>query len=88
MSEPSDKQRIVPCPNCGEMNIECACMRSKCLRCGGPVGNITFTYCDDCFWVHEEEMDDQRDDNETVEPEAKRISDNNNFLADKKVGGE
>ena len=37
------------CPNCGETNDPCACMRNKCVRCGEPVGNITFTICDDCW---------------------------------------
>ena len=42
----------VRCPNCGEeLNSECACMRNKCIECGAPVGNITFTVCDDC-WDH------------------------------------
>ena len=34
------------CQNCGETNIECACMQNKCIICGGSVGNITFTCCD------------------------------------------
>lgn len=37
------------CPNCGETVKECACMRSKCVECGAPVGNITFTVCDECW---------------------------------------
>lgn len=45
----TDKQRKVPCPNCKEMNVNCACMRNKCLHCGKPVGNITFAACDDCW---------------------------------------
>lgn len=43
---------VVPsaCPNCKEpMNTECACLRNKCVRCLEPVGNITFTVCDDCW---------------------------------------
>jgi hypothetical protein len=39
----------VACPNCKESTVECACMRNKCLRCGGSVGNITFTVCDKCW---------------------------------------
>jgi len=39
------------CPNCGEKKVVCACMRNKCIRCGKPVGNITFTYCDKCFFI-------------------------------------
>lgn len=38
------------CENCKETVKECACIRNKCKNCGGPVGNITFTYCDGC-WV-------------------------------------
>ena len=41
--------RKEPCLNCGELNNECACLRNKCIRCGNPVGNITFTVCDDCW---------------------------------------
>lgn len=37
------------CPNCKETSSECACLRNKCLRCGEPVGNITFTWCDTCW---------------------------------------
>ena len=43
---------VVPsaCPNFKEpMNTECACFRNKCVRCLEPVGNITFTVCDDCW---------------------------------------
>lgn len=39
-----------PCPNCKETKDECACMRNKCNRCKKPVGNITFSVCDEC-WV-------------------------------------
>lgn len=38
-----------PCPNCRETIRPCACLRNKCRECGKPVGNITFTYCDECF---------------------------------------
>jgi hypothetical protein len=41
--------RTEPCKNCGELLVECACMRNKCIRCGRPVGNITFSICDDCW---------------------------------------
>ena len=41
--------RSVPCANCKEEVAECACMRNKCIRCGNPVGNITFTFCDECW---------------------------------------
>lgn len=37
-----------PCPNCKETVEQCACMRNICKDCGEPVGNITFTICDDC----------------------------------------
>lgn len=43
------KESLQPCANCKEMVSECACMRNKCLKCGNPVGNITFTACDPCF---------------------------------------
>lgn len=40
----------LPCKNCGESSdTDCACMRNKCIECGGPVGNITFTSCDKCW---------------------------------------
>lgn len=38
-----------PCPNCKEKDKKCACMRNKCIECEKPVGNITFTVCDDCW---------------------------------------
>ncbi len=38
-----------PCSNCGKMELECACMRNKCIECGNPVGNITFSVCGDCW---------------------------------------
>lgn len=38
------------CPNCNEpRDGNCACFRNKCRKCGEPVGNITFTVCDDCW---------------------------------------
>ena len=37
------------CPNCKETGEECACARNKCNKCGKPVGNITFTVCDECW---------------------------------------
>ena len=45
----TENQIKEPCPNCKETEEVCACLRNICLRCGGPVGNITFTYCDDCW---------------------------------------
>jgi hypothetical protein len=41
-----------PCPNCNETEQPCACMRNICHKCGKPVGNITFTVCDDCWDVY------------------------------------
>ena len=41
--------RDKPCPNCKELLKECACFRNKCWKCKKPVGNITFTVCDDCW---------------------------------------
>lgn len=38
-----------PCPNCRETFEECACMRNICRKCSNPVGNITFSVCDDCW---------------------------------------
>lgn len=38
-----------PCPNCGDPSGECACMKNKCIICGEPVGNITFSVCDECW---------------------------------------
>lgn len=38
-----------PCPNCKETKQPCACMRNICHKCGKPVGNITFTVCDECW---------------------------------------
>ena len=38
-----------PCPNCKETVNPCKCLRNICIRCGKPVGNITFTVCDACW---------------------------------------
>lgn len=46
-----DDEEPKPCPNCKETVKECACMRNKCNMCGKPVGNITFSVCDEC-WEH------------------------------------
>lgn len=43
------KNNTEPCPNCKEAEDVCACLRNKCHLCGNPVGNITFTICDDCW---------------------------------------
>ena len=37
------------CDNCKECGPVCACQRNKCVVCGAPVGNITFTVCDECW---------------------------------------
>jgi predicted amidophosphoribosyltransferase len=37
------------CPNCKETIEQCACMHNICHKCGKPVGNITFTICDECW---------------------------------------
>jgi len=41
--------RSMPCANCKELVVECACMRNICIRCKRSIGNITFTVCDDCW---------------------------------------
>jgi len=49
-SESQEPVKEIPsCPNCKETTKPCACMRNICIRCGKPVGNITFTVCDDCW---------------------------------------
>lgn len=53
-----------PCPNCGETNTRCACMRNICIECGKPVGNITFSVCDDCW-------DKAFPPNQAIQPTAK-----------------
>ena len=40
------------CPNCKENKLKCACMRNMCRICNKPVGNITFTLCDECWQQH------------------------------------
>lgn len=47
--EPIPEVTEEECPNCKETKEECACIRNKCCKCGKPVGNITFTVCDDCW---------------------------------------
>lgn len=38
------------CPNCKkELNDNCDCMKNLCRKCDNPVGNITFTVCDECW---------------------------------------
>lgn len=53
------KEKDEPCANCKEIGDNCACMRNKCIRCGNPVGNITFTVCDDC-WTKEHKKDEPK----------------------------
>lgn len=43
------KFKITQCPNCKEPEGNCACIRNICVKCGKPVGNITFTVCDECW---------------------------------------
>jgi len=43
------KPKSKECANCGEIKKKCACMRNLCVRCGKPVGNITFSVCDVCW---------------------------------------
>lgn len=38
-----------PCSNCKENINPCACMRNECVKCKKPVGNITFSVCDECW---------------------------------------
>ncbi len=48
----NDANRLLatePCPNCKETIEQCACMRNICHKCGKPIGNITFTICDECW---------------------------------------
>ena len=45
--------KIESCPNCKEEKLECSCIKNLCLKCGKPVGNITFTVCDGCWDVRE-----------------------------------
>jgi len=51
MTEPMKTPSIFrkPCPNCQETVWNCACMRNICLKCKEPIGNITFTVCDECW---------------------------------------
>ena len=38
------------CPNCKKPNDgNCDCMKNICIKCGKPVGNITFSVCDNCW---------------------------------------
>ena len=49
------------CANCKETVNPCACLRNICMRCGKPVGNITFTVCDEC-WDKEHPLPQQPSD--------------------------
>lgn len=61
--------KIEYCLNCKEpLNTECACLRNKCLQCGEPVGNITFTVCDNCWdKLYPDKTDSQPEIEETQE---------------------
>lgn len=37
------------CSQCGESVQPCACMRAICDECKEPIGNVTFTVCDNCW---------------------------------------
>ena len=50
-----DKKSEVACRNCKETIQACGCVRNKCIKCGESVGNITFTYCDECWVKHNAE---------------------------------
>ena len=43
------KLQSIICDNCKEYEPVCACLRNICVVCGAPVGNITFTVCDECW---------------------------------------
>mgnify|MGYP001301371319 CR=1 FL=1 len=55
------KHRKKSCPNCGETIGECACMRNLCNECGKPVGNITFSVCDNCWDKLHPESEEKND---------------------------
>lgn len=40
---------VEPCANCKETVKECACLRNICHKCQKPVGNVTFTICNECW---------------------------------------
>ena len=46
---PTNPTELKACPNCNEVTDLCACLRNTCHHCGKPVGNVTFTVCDDCW---------------------------------------
>lgn len=48
-SNPPTVSEEKECPNCKEIKEECACIRNICRVCRNPVGNITFTVCDECW---------------------------------------
>jgi hypothetical protein len=50
----------VKCPNCGEnADGNCACIQNTCCSCGKPVGNVTFTVCDECWGAEHPNEKDQ-----------------------------
>ena len=53
--DPEGNLKGIICDNCKECEPVCACLRNKCVVCGGPVGNITFTVCDEC-WENREDQ--------------------------------
>ena len=48
-AKPMTEGKMRSCANCKETIQECACMRNICVKCNKPVGNITFSVCDDCW---------------------------------------
>jgi hypothetical protein len=50
MADFAKEEKPEMCANCGKpADGNCDCMKNKCIKCGKPVGNITFTYCDTCW---------------------------------------
>jgi hypothetical protein len=46
----NDNWTVELCPNCKKPNNNnCDCMKNICLLCNKPIGNITFTICDECW---------------------------------------
>jgi len=54
--EKANSSELEVCSNCEETEIECACIRNKCIKCGKSVGNITFTICDNCWNLKNREL--------------------------------
>lgn len=50
-------EQFDPCPNCKDIVRPCQCTKNICRSCSGPVGNVTFTVCGDCWDKQFEEKD-------------------------------